>query len=89
MIVMFVVWGIVSWAFAPAVNHALAKAAGNHRDVALALNMTAMNLGIAAGSAIGGAIVATSGVANVVSAGAVLLALAFAIAFPLPRERRQ
>jgi DHA1 family purine base/nucleoside efflux pump-like MFS transporter len=89
MVVLFIVWGVVSWAFAPAVNHALAKAAGDHRDIALALNMTAMNLGIAAGSGIGGAIIATSDVANIVAGGAVLLAIAFAIAVPLPQGQRQ
>lgn len=84
---LFLAWGLVSWALSPGVNHSLSQAAGEERDVALALNMTAFNLGIAAGSGLGGAIIAASGIANVVTAGAVLLAIAFAIALPLPRAQ--
>lgn len=89
MVPLVIVWGIASWACAPGMNHALAQTAGDQRDIALALNMTALNLGIAAGSAIGGAIVAMTGVAGVVTGGAILLALAFVIAVPLPRAQRQ
>ena len=86
---LFIAWGIASWAFSPSVNHALADAGGEHRDVALALNMTAFNFGIAAGSALGGAIITASGVAETVVAGAVLLALAVTLALWLPRQSRQ
>ena len=85
-VVLFIGWGIASWAYSPSVNHALAEAAGDQRDVALALNMTAFNLGIACGSALGGAIIATSGIANVVVAGAALLAVALIVAIWLPRR---
>jgi predicted MFS family arabinose efflux permease len=86
---LFVAWGVTSWAYSPSVNHALADAAGEHRDVALALNMTAFNLGITCGSAIGGAIIATSGVANIVFAGAGLLAVALIVAYWLPQRSLQ
>jgi DHA1 family inner membrane transport protein len=86
---LVVVWGVASWAFSPGVNHALAQAAGDQRDIALALNLTAINVGIAAGAAIGGAIVATTGVADVVYGGAALLAVALAIAIRLPRAQRR
>jgi DHA1 family inner membrane transport protein len=84
--VLFIAWGVASWAFSPSVNHALAEAGGDHRDVALALNMTAFNLGIAAGSALGGAVISATGVADTVIAGAVLLALGLIVALWLPRQ---
>ena len=87
LVAIFVVWAVASWAAAPAINHGLAIAAGEQRDVALALNMTACNLGIAGGSALGGAVIATRGVAWIVILGAVLLAIAYAIAVGLPRAQ--
>jgi predicted MFS family arabinose efflux permease len=84
--VLFIAWGIASWAFSPSVNHALAEAGGDHRDVALALNMTAFNLGITVGSGLGGAIIAISGVADTLVAGAVLLVIGVIIALWLPRQ---
>jgi DHA1 family purine base/nucleoside efflux pump-like MFS transporter len=89
MALIFIVWALASWGYSPSVNHALAVAAGDQRDIAFALNMTAFNLGIAGGSALGGVVIATSGVANVVVLGGVLLAIAFAIALPLPRAQPQ
>jgi DHA1 family inner membrane transport protein len=85
-VLLFIAWGIASWAYSPSVNHALAEAAGDHRDVALALNMTAFNLGIACGSGLGGAIIATSGVGNTVLAGAALLIVGLSVALWLPRR---
>lgn len=89
MIAIFLVWAVSSWAAAPAINHGLAHAAGDQRDVALALNMTACNLGIAGGSALGGAVIATAGIAWIVVLGAVLLAIAFAIALGMQRAQPQ
>jgi predicted MFS family arabinose efflux permease len=89
MIAIFIVWAVASWAAAPSVNNALASAAGDQRDVALALNMTACNLGIAGGSALGGIVIATTGVAGIVSLGAAFLIVGFAIALPLPRSLPQ
>ena len=80
-------WGAASWAMSPAVNNALAENAGDQRDVALALNMTAFNLGIAAGSAIGGAIIATVGIDDIVTGGAVLLAFGLITTLGLARAQ--
>jgi predicted MFS family arabinose efflux permease len=82
---IFIVWAVSSWACSPAINHSLAAEAGDQRDLALALNMTAFNLGIAGGSALGGLVIATSGIANIVVLGAALLAAALAFAATLPR----
>jgi DHA1 family purine base/nucleoside efflux pump-like MFS transporter len=89
MVAIFIIWAVSSWAAAPSINHALATASGDQRDVALALNMTACNLGIAGGSALGGIVIATSGVADIVTLGAVFLVAGFAIALPLPRSQPQ
>jgi DHA1 family inner membrane transport protein len=88
MAVLFALWAIASWAYSPAVNVELSAHTGEQRDVALALNMTAFNLGIAGGSALGGVVIATSGVANIVWLGAALLVPALALSAALPTRRR-
>jgi predicted MFS family arabinose efflux permease len=85
---LFVLWAIVSWAYSPAVNVELSTHTGEQRDVALALNMTAFNLGIAGGSALGGAVIATGGIANIVLLGAALLFPALILGSMLPARAR-
>jgi predicted MFS family arabinose efflux permease len=85
---LFVLWAIASWAYSPSVNVELAASTGEQRDVALALNMTAFNLGIAGGSALGGAVIVTSGIANVVLLGALLLVPALVLSATLPARRQ-
>ena len=48
--VLLALWNLASWAYSPAINGALAAVGGDARDTALALNMTAFNVGIAGGS---------------------------------------
>jgi DHA1 family inner membrane transport protein len=76
---LFVLWSFASWALSPGMNVALAERAGAHRDVALALNMTAFNLGIALGSAVGGVVIASGDVRNTLVLGLVMLGAALAI----------
>jgi DHA1 family purine base/nucleoside efflux pump-like MFS transporter len=85
---VFALWAIASWAYSPAVNVELSANTGEQRDVALALNMTAFNLGIACGSGLGGAIIATSGIANIVWLGAALLVPALVLSAALPTRRQ-
>ena len=75
-------WNLASWAYSPAINGALASVGGDARDTALALNMTAFNLGIAGGSALGGFVIDTSSIANVLVLGSAMLTIAFALALP-------
>lgn len=85
-IVLLALWNLASWAYSPAINGALAAVGGNARDTALALNMTAFNIGIAAGSALGGLIIDASGIANILVLGTAMLVVAFAFALPeIPR----
>jgi predicted MFS family arabinose efflux permease len=44
--------------------------------------MTAFNIGIAAGSALGGVVIDTSSIANVLVLGTAMLIVAFALALP-------
>ncbi len=85
---LFILWAIASWAYSPSVNVELAASTGEQRDVALALNMTAFNLGIAGGSALGGVVIVTSGIANVVLLGALLLVPALVLSATLPARRQ-
>jgi DHA1 family purine base/nucleoside efflux pump-like MFS transporter len=85
---LFSLWAIASWAYSPAVNVELSANTGEQRDVALALNMTAFNLGITCGSGLGGLVIATSGIADVMLLGAALLVPAFVLGATLPARRR-
>jgi DHA1 family inner membrane transport protein len=81
-IVLLALWNLASWAYSPAINGALAAVGGDARDTALALNMTAFNIGIAAGPALGGVVIDTSSIANVLVLGTAMLIVAFALALP-------
>jgi MFS transporter, DHA1 family, purine base/nucleoside efflux pump len=82
--VLFALWAVASWAYSPSVNVELSASTGEQRDVALALNMTAFNLGIAIGSALGGAVIVITGIPNVVLLGAALLVPALLLSATLP-----
>jgi len=76
------VWGVVGWAFLPAQQHSMiADAPPELSPMLLSLNGSAMYVGIALGSAIGGAVIAGVGAghiwmfATVFAAVAVLLSL--------------
>ncbi|GAA0962881.1 MFS transporter [Virgisporangium aurantiacum] len=66
-------------AFAPAVAHRIMQVAPGGTDVAGAVLSSGFNVGIAAGSFIGGALVATSGVRSVALAGGLIALLALLI----------
>lgn len=66
-------------AFAPAVAHRMMQVAPGGTDVAGAWLSSGFNVGIAAGSFIGGALVATSGVRSVALAGGLIALLALLI----------
>jgi DHA1 family inner membrane transport protein len=74
-------WALTSWGFGPAMNRQLEHVAGEARDVAFALNLTAFNVGIAAGSALGGSVIAVAGIASIPFAAATLCGVAFAVTF--------
>jgi DHA1 family inner membrane transport protein len=82
------VWALTSWGFGPAVNRQLDIAAGAARDVALAFNLTAFNIGIAAGSALGGVTIALAGIARLPWTAAALCAVALVAAVRPPARAK-
>ncbi|GHO91087.1 MFS transporter [Reticulibacter mediterranei] len=63
VVVAFVVWGLVGWLGAPALNSYLVSLAPQSATVALSLNMTALYLGIAGGGIIGGLVLTIGSIA--------------------------
>ncbi len=56
-------WGIVGFVLSPALQSRVVTAAGAERTIASSLNISAFNVGIAAGSLVGTAVVAAGGLA--------------------------
>jgi DHA1 family L-arabinose/isopropyl-beta-D-thiogalactopyranoside export protein-like MFS transporter/DHA1 family inner membrane transport protein len=77
--------GLAFSAFAAAVGSRSLQVAPGSTDMAAAGTSSAFNVGIAAGSSIGGALIASGGVRGVAAIGGVLTALALAV---LASERR-
>ncbi len=55
------VWGVVGWGFVPPQQHRLIRLAPSVAPIVLSLNASAMYLGIAAGSAVGGVVASSAG----------------------------
>jgi len=83
-VLALVVWALVSWGYAPAVNQRLASEARGAPELALALNLAAFNAGIAIGSAAGAITIAIGGPLALPAAGAVVLAGALVVAWKTP-----
>ncbi len=62
VIVVFVLWGIISWLGAPALNGYLASLEPQSTTVALSLNVTALYLGVAGAGSVGGLVLTLGGV---------------------------
>ena len=59
------VWGIFAWGFAPIQQYRLLELAPpRFGDLVVSLNLSVFNLGIAAGSAIGGLVISSGGLSN-------------------------
>ncbi|HEX7733599.1 MAG TPA: MFS transporter [Ktedonobacteraceae bacterium] len=76
-LIALIVWGIAGWSLYPAQQHRLLALAPEHASVILALNGSVLYLGIAAGSALGGLVLAYAPIATLGLAGGIaeLLAL--------------
>ncbi|MGO2660804.1 MFS transporter [Mycetocola reblochoni] len=85
-----VLWGLVFGGMASVIQTVAATVAGTAADSAQALLVTAWNLSIAAGGALGGALLAGPGVDGVLVAGTLFAAVAFVVAavFVTGRRRR-
>jgi DHA1 family L-arabinose/isopropyl-beta-D-thiogalactopyranoside export protein-like MFS transporter/DHA1 family inner membrane transport protein len=81
--------GLAFSAFAAAVGGRTLQVAPGSTDMAAAGTSSAFNIGIAAGSFIGGALIAGGGVRGVAIVGGVLCAVAFAVLASEPRWARR
>lgn len=72
-------WGLSSWAFTSAQQYRLLKLAPEASDLALSLNLSAFNVGIAAGSGLGGFVVSQSGAREAAWAGSLVVMVAFGL----------
>jgi DHA1 family inner membrane transport protein len=71
-------WGLAGFVLSPALQARVVAAAGPGNTLASSLNISAFNVGIAAGSIAGGAVVASGGLAMTPFVAAVFAALAIA-----------
>jgi DHA1 family inner membrane transport protein len=88
-VVAVALWALTAWGFGPVVTRRLDDEAGPARGIALALNLTAFNIGIAAGSAVGASVIIVSGVRALPLVAASLTLIAYLIGLRYdPRARR-
>lgn len=73
---LMAIWALAAWSFVTAVQTRIVEAAGAAGSMASALNISAFNVGIALGAALGGAAVDATGVAVAMPLGAGLALLA-------------
>lgn len=83
---LMVPWGIIGWGFPPAQSSRLVSLAPEAAPISLGLNASAVYLGVALGSVIGGADIALASAKDLGWVGAVLGAVALAIHLYATRE---
>lgn len=84
-IALLAIWALSGWSFVTAVQTRIVEAAGPNGSMASALNISAFNVGIAAGAASGGVAVETLGLAHILAFGA---AIALAAVVPIALSYR-
>jgi DHA1 family inner membrane transport protein len=75
-----IAWGATSFGIGPILQQQAAHAAPHSADIVSSLNISAFNLGIAVGAALGGRVVASSGVHAVTWVGAIVVSISVALA---------
>lgn len=87
-IVMMAIWSMLSWAISPVQQNYLIEIAPESAGIQQSLNNSALHLGIAFGSTVGGAVIKTSSVIyNAwIGAGFIILALLCAV-FSITRKQ--
>jgi DHA1 family inner membrane transport protein len=79
-------WGLAAFGIVPALQLRVIQLAEGASDLAATLTASALNLGIAIGSLVGGKVLSASRIDNLTLAGALICLLAFAVAWPLRRD---
>ncbi|MGN1401576.1 MAG: MFS transporter [Bacillus sp. (in: firmicutes)] len=90
--VMLIVWGMLSWALSPAQQSFLIKVAPESAGIQQSFNQSALQFGIAIGSAIGGLVIDFYPVTANAWAGAIVVVIAFGFALyalSKPKEQRK
>lgn len=88
--ILVIVWGILSWGHSPPTQDYLIQTDPNHSDIHQSLNNSAIQVGIALGSAIGGIVLGyNESVTSTANYGSIIIILAFAsaiVSFSLPHH---
>lgn len=77
--IILMLWGLSSWSFTSAQQAHLISLAPTATKFALSLNLSFFNLGIAAGTSLGGVVINNSGSASLGWVGSLVITLAFAL----------
>lgn len=79
-LVVMIVWGMMSWAISPAMQSYLIEASPETSDIQQSLNNSALHLGIAAGSLIGGVVIDQVSIKQTATVGGLLVIIALGTA---------
>ena len=85
---VFAVWGFLAWASNTPIQGMLIVLAGRHSQLVVALNSSIIALGTAAGAAIGGAVIAGTGIMSLAFWGAGIMGMAVLVVTVLAIVRR-
>ncbi|WP_330949744.1 MFS transporter [Virgibacillus sp. MG-45] len=95
-LVVMIVWGMMSWAVSPAMQSYLIESSPETSDIQQSLNNSALHLGIAFGSVVGGVVIEHTSVTHNATVGGLLVVLALGTALlsmhekkPLPKKQEQ
>ncbi|WP_284141429.1 MFS transporter [Virgibacillus sp. LDC-1] len=88
-LVVMIVWGMMSWAVSPAMQSYLIESSPETSDIQQSLNNSALHLGIAFGSVVGGVVIEHTSVTHNATVGGLLVVLALGTALLSMHEKKQ
>lgn len=87
-LVVMIVWGMMSWAISPAMQSYLIEASPETSDIQQSLNNSALHLGIAIGSLIGGVVIQQVSIEQTATVGGLLVIVALGTALISMHEKK-